>query len=560
MLSNYIISLYWINKQLGGAVKKKYWTTMIHNGVLFPPEYEPINVPIIYKDKEIILNPKAEEAALFYAKYIDTEYVKNSKFNKNFWKDFKKLLDPNLGIDSLEDINFKKIQKYLEKEREERLSKSKVEKEALKKEQKKKEETFLVAIIDGKEQPVGNFRIEPPGIFLGRGCHPKIGSIKSRIYPEDITINISKEAEIPDTTFKDRNWKEIIHDNSVIWLASWKEEVTGKNKYVRLSDKSDFKSESDRKKFDLARKLKKKLGEIKRINENNLESSDFKTKQLATALYFIENLALRVGNEKGKDEADTVGVISLRIEHIDLLGNNKVKLDFLGKDSIRYTKKFEVIPVVYKNLDLFMQDKDRKRQLFGKINSSDLNGYLQDFMSGLTSKVFRTMNASKLFQKELNKISSKFESYEADDKVNLLLDEFNKANAKVALLCNHQKNVNKNFNNRIDKFNDQIKAAKKKKKELEAKKKEYKEKGKDTKSIKQRILKADSKVKKLKSKKDLKLEMKNVSLGTSKVNYIDPRITISFMKKHNIEIDKLFTSALQDKFTWALEIETDYIF
>ena len=34
-------------------------------------------------------------------------------------------------------------------------------------------------------------------------------------------------------------------------------------KYVRLSDKSDFKSESDRKKFDLARKLKKKLGEIK---------------------------------------------------------------------------------------------------------------------------------------------------------------------------------------------------------------------------------------------------------------------------------------------------------
>ena len=33
------------------------------------------------------------------------------------------------------------------------------------------------------------------------------------------------------------------------------------------------------------------------------------------------------------------------------------------------------------------------------------NEYLQKFMPGLTSKVFRTMNASKLFQKELNKIS-----------------------------------------------------------------------------------------------------------------------------------------------------------
>ena len=64
MLSNYIISLYWINKQLGGAVKKKYWTTLVHNGVLFPPEYEPIKIPIIYKEKEIILNPEAEEAAL----------------------------------------------------------------------------------------------------------------------------------------------------------------------------------------------------------------------------------------------------------------------------------------------------------------------------------------------------------------------------------------------------------------------------------------------------------------------------------------------------------------
>ena len=54
--------------------------------------------------------------------------------------------------------------------------------------------------------------------------------------------------------------------------------------------------------------------------------------------------------------------------------------------------------------------------------------------------------------------------------------------------------------------------------------------------------------------------MKNVSLGTSKINYIDPRITIAFMKKNNIEINKLFTSALQDKFTWALEVETNYIF
>ena len=37
----------------------------------------------------------------------------------------------------------------------------------------------------------------------------------------------------------------------------------------------------------------------------------------ATALYFIDKLALRAGNEKDPDEsADTVGCCSLRVEHI----------------------------------------------------------------------------------------------------------------------------------------------------------------------------------------------------------------------------------------------------
>ena len=55
----------------------------------------------------------------------------------------------------------------------------------------------------------------------------------------------------------------------------------------------------------------------------------------------IFQLALRVGNEKDEDEADTVGCCSLRIEHIKLydrfedVGENVVEFDFLGKDSIR---------------------------------------------------------------------------------------------------------------------------------------------------------------------------------------------------------------------------------
>jgi DNA topoisomerase-1 len=66
--------------------------------------------------------------------------------------------------------------------------------------------------------------------------------------------------------------------------------------------------------------------------------------------YLIDNLALRVGNEKGEDEADTVGCCSLRVEHIAFEADNKITLDFLGKDSIRYNSTVPVEPIVYKNL------------------------------------------------------------------------------------------------------------------------------------------------------------------------------------------------------------------
>ena len=185
-------------------------------------------------------------------------------------------------------------------------------------------------------------------------------------------------------------------------------------------------------KFDLARKLKRQIKYIREANNDALNSADPHTKQVATALYFIDNFALRVGNEKGEDEADTVGVTSLRPEHIKFLGGDKIELDFLGKDSVRYNRKLEVNPKVYQNLIDFTSDKDKSDQLFDLVTSADVNKYLQGFMKDLTAKVFRTFNASYLFQKELKKISKQFDSYDQADKINLMLDEFNKANAKVA--------------------------------------------------------------------------------------------------------------------------------
>ena len=76
-------------------------------------------------------------------------------------------------------------------------------------------------------------------------------------------------------------------------------------------------------------------------------------RQRATAVYLIDQFALRAGNEKGDDEADTVGCCSLKFEHITLKPPNKVIFDFLGKDSIRFYDEVEVAPQVFKNLKIF---------------------------------------------------------------------------------------------------------------------------------------------------------------------------------------------------------------
>ena len=82
-----------------------------------------------------------------------------------------------------------------------------------------------------------------------------------------------------------------------------------------------------------------------------MRSNDRLDNQIGVCTYLIDKLALRVGTEKGEDEADTVGCCSLRVEHIRCDGDNKITLDFLGKDSMRYLNTIEVEPHVYQLLE-----------------------------------------------------------------------------------------------------------------------------------------------------------------------------------------------------------------
>ncbi|RKF63046.1 DNA topoisomerase 1 [Erysiphe neolycopersici] len=637
---------WWLEEKDDDSIK---WTTLQHNGVVFPPEYEPLpkNVKLIYDGVPVTLSVEAEEIAGFFGAMLNsTLNVENPVFQNNFFEDFVEEVEktggargPNrekINIKEFSKLDFKQIFAYYDGRSQERKAKSPAEKKADKAAKEALESPFTHCIWDGRKEQVGNFRIEPPGLFRGRGAHPKTGKVKRRVVPEQITINIGKEAIVPAPP-PGHKWKSIQHDNKATWLAMWQENINGAYKYVMLAAKSSIKGQSDYKKFEKARELKKHIDRIRKDYTKDLHSELMADRQRATAVYLIDKFALRAGNEKDtENEAETVGCCSLKYEHITLKPPNIVIFDFLGKDSIRYYDEVTVDPQVFKNLKLFKRPpKSDGDDIFDRLNTTQLNKHLTNYMPGLSAKVFRTYNASFTMSTLLKELKNT--NISVQEKVKL----YNDCNRKVAILCNHKRTVGASHEAQMEKMTDRIKAlqyqqwrlkqmilaiepSQKKKmgakwfelheeldvawildhqaflvEEMRAKieKKFQKENEKlladgqkemKDKELEERLEAAkalNSKFKKENQTKKIEVEGKNltvekivanisklderianmrlqaedregnkeVALGTSKINYIDPRLTAVFAKKFGVPIEKFFSKTLREKFVWAID-------
>ena len=238
-------------------------------------------------------------------------------------------------------------------------------------------------------------------------------------------------------------------------------------KYVYLHASSGFKGQSDLKKYEKARKLKDYIEKIRRDYGKNLKSKVVLKKQIATAMWVIDVLALRVGGEKNDDEADTVGCCSLRVEHFTFEDeSNAIVLDFLGKDSMRYyeTIDFEkygdVGTLVYANFKAFCKKKSGTSDVFDQLTPSILNEHLSSLMPGLSAKVFRTYNASITLQKLLPRGVDPYTP--PAEQVRL----YNTANREVSILCNHQRSVPKGFEASFGKMQGKLELIEKQLKQL----------------------------------------------------------------------------------------------
>lgn len=630
-----------------GSVK---WTTLEHNGVLFPPEYIPHGIPLVYNGQDIVLPGEVEEVAGFFAALLETEHAQNEIFVNNFWSDFRALLQEKYQsladrIVKFECCDFGKMHRYFNEIKEAKKSLTKEEKAKIKQDKMTQEEKYMHCQLDGRKERVGNFRVEPPGLFRGRGKHPKAGKLKARVVPEQVTINIGKGAPIPEPP-AGHTWGRVIHNNEVAWLACWIENINGSYKYVLFAANSSLKGQSDFKKFEKARELKKHIDRIRKTIQTELDDEKLPTKQRATALWLIDVLALRAGNEKGEDEADTVGCCSLRVEHVKFEEPNFVIFDFLGKDSIRYYNRVGVESKIFRNLKLFARKKEPSEMLFDKLTTSSLNNYLDNCMSGLTAKVFRTFNASFTFQRLLNETPSDLPT--VHDK----MLAYNRSNREVAVLCNHQRAIPKTHHTSISKLKEKVDLAKLQRHRIKqalrdalpvATLKEYEQSGmldeesdfddetiaqieeleikveneKAEKALQKKLANAshsqdhstqdsnvdsasqqqqqqheqssqlehadhvknshsfnslpidklektlekfNSKIGALKTQLIDRDENKTTSLGTSKINYLDPRISVAWCKKHSVPIEKIFSKTLRDKFRWALAVDSKWTF
>ncbi|MGF3522283.1 MAG: DNA topoisomerase I [Candidatus Bathyarchaeia archaeon] len=526
-----------------------------HNGVYIPTyDYKKFTIKI--QGQTIKLTPKSEQMAVAWVRKRQSAASPPDKvFMKNFMREFlEQLKQENPTLTSLrvfaeeylkkienytandfgnpeaeihKDIDFSEISNYVEQEKQKKLNMPSEVKKQLAAERKlqreKLKETYGFAEVDGKKLEIANWTAEPSCLFAGRGDHPQRGRWKEGPSKEDIVLNLSPDSPKPE------GWK-VVWEPDKMYVAKWQDKLTGKVKYVWFSDSAFLKQNREKEKFKKAELLGKQIGKIEAHIMKNLDSEDEKRRKVATVCWLILKPNMRVGDEKDPDEADTVGAITLRPEHIKIEGE-MIHFDFLGKDSVRWVKHVPAPPSVIRNIEYF--SKNCKEYLFEGIDSKKVSRFLSEKMPGLTAKVFRTWRCTTTVKEELEKSGVK-----KNDPQYLKMFAAKKANLKVAEVANHKRKIPPTFDERLAKKEAHLK-------ELEAQLAQKKAEGKKTEALETRIAKA---------KLDLELTKmtREYNLGTSLKSYIDPMAYVKWAKKVKFDLEKFYPKTLRKKFSWAL--------
>jgi DNA topoisomerase-1 len=562
---------------------------LIHNGVLVPSTTSPRHLTLRVRGELVRLTAEQEEMAVAWARKQGTDYVNDPVFVQNFMEDFSEALEatPVLTVD---EVDFTPAIRVVEAERAAKEALTREERKALAAERKVEREAlkerYGFAIVNGQRVELGGYIVEPSGIFMGRGQHPLRGKWKEGATERDITLNLSPDAPLPAG-----EWGEIVWQPDCLWVARWKDNLSGKLKYIWLSDTAPVKQRREAEKFDQAIELHNALDEVRAHIEAGLTARNPKRKMVATACYLIDRLCLRVGDEKDEDEADTVGATTLRPEHVTLYPDGRAEFEFLGKDSVEWHKTVGLPPVVHRNLEELIHnahpsnpggENGDKPQIFPLITSRNVNSFLSSALPGLTAKVFRTHHATETVRHNLEEAS-----VAPEDPDFRKWGAMTRANLAAAELCNHTKKPPPSWPKRlqrmkarekklIERLEQRENQLKERREALEALPREATEKlatcttekrrQRTEISYQKKLIRAEQRVAvarerverseralgKLQTQMAINSEKRSWNLNTSLKSYIDPRVCYHWGQRVDYDVlERYYPKTLRRKFAWV---------
>jgi len=209
---------WWEQNQDPNGDGSSKWTTLEHNGVYFPPPYEtlPSNVKMLYKgafrsvpaivqtnvmcqDIPLTFHPNLKRSLASMQRCSRPTMQRTRPSTRTFSRTGRRFLPSTLlfviailyvlsslritqrngtKIVDFEACDFRPMFEHFEAEKAKRKAMTTEEKKAAKKAKEELESKYTHCILDGRKEKVGNFRVEPPGLFRGRGDHPKKGALK----------------------------------------------------------------------------------------------------------------------------------------------------------------------------------------------------------------------------------------------------------------------------------------------------------------------------------------------------------------------------------------------
>ena len=206
-----------------------------------------------------------------------------------------------------------------------------------------------------------------------------------KIPPAYENVTIINNKKIIAYGYDSKNRKQVLYNPKFIA----KQNII---KYKKISSSIKFFS-----------KLKKKIA-------RDLSNTDEKIKAIAIIITLIFTCGFRIGNKKYEKENNSVGLTTLKYNHLKF-ENNKITIDFIGKKGVRNLAycNHKIINEYLSNKYKITTSKDDYIFSYGTnkiITSNDVNEYLKKISNYysdtktntiITTKDLRTWNANTLF-------------------------------------------------------------------------------------------------------------------------------------------------------------------